>query len=68
MKIGNKLLNLRKAKALSQQELSKITGISQTYISKLEDNQREPTIGKALVLANALGVTVSELLDEDANF
>lgn len=61
---GKKVSLLRKNKGLSQQELSSLTGISQTYISKIEESKRQPTIGKAIVLAKALGVAIEDLLSE----
>lgn len=46
----------RKIKGLSQVKLSKITGISQSYISRLERNVfiHSPTIRQVIALANAL--------------
>lgn len=64
MLFGDKISQLRKTKGLSQQELSRLSGVSQTYISKLEDNQRQPTIGKVISLSKALGVTVADLLEQ----
>lgn len=55
---------LRIQKNISQRELSRITGISQGYISKLEDNDSNyrPTIRNILDLANGLGVEANMLV------
>ncbi len=45
---------LRKKENISQTELSKLTGISQTMISAFERGQRDITITKAYKLAKAL--------------
>lgn len=46
----------RKRKGLTQKKLSDITGISQSYISRLERNVfiHSPTIRQVITLANAL--------------
>ncbi|MDK2895286.1 MAG: hypothetical protein PWQ98_1413 [Moorella sp. (in: firmicutes)] len=45
--------------------LAKESGVSQTYISELEAGKSAPTIPIVMKLAKALGVSVSELLEED---
>lgn len=64
MLLGTRISMLRKAKGLSQQELASLTGISQTYISKVEKNKRQPTIGKVILISKALGTTIEEILSE----
>lgn len=59
------LVNFRKEKGWSQKELSDKAGVSQTYISELEAGKKQPTVLIALKLATALGVTLSELLNEE---
>lgn len=46
----------RKRKGLTQKKLSAITGISQSYISRLERNVfiHSPTIRQVITLANSL--------------
>lgn len=65
MSLGKKVLEYRKNKGLSQKDLSKLTGISQTYISKIEDEQREITVTKAVKLSKALNVSILDLLSEE---
>lgn len=56
------LAEIRKAKGWSQQELADKSGVSQTYISELEANKKQPTVPIAQNLASALGVSIGELL------
>ena len=56
------LAEIRKAKGWSQQELADKSGVSQTYISELEANKKQPTVPIAQKLALALGVSIGELL------
>ena len=41
MAFGDKILELRKAKNLTQRELAKRIGINFTYLSKIENNKLE---------------------------
>jgi transcriptional regulator with XRE-family HTH domain len=59
------LLNFRKVKGWSQKKLSDESGVSQTYISELEANKKQPTVIIAQKLATALNVTLSDLLSEN---
>lgn len=59
------LVNFRKEKGWSQKELSDKAGVSQTYISELEAGKKQPTVLIAQKLATALGITLSELLNEE---
>jgi transcriptional regulator with XRE-family HTH domain len=52
----------RKAKRWSQKQLSTQSGVSQTYISELEADKKQPTIPVAQKLALALGISLAELL------
>lgn len=56
------LAEIRKVKGWSQQELADKSGVSQTYISELEANKKQPTVPIAQKLALALGVSIGELL------
>lgn len=62
------LVNFRKAKGWSQKKLSDESGVSQTYISELEANKKQPTILIAQKLAAALHVSLSDLISETSKF
>lgn len=57
------LKQARLKKNISQFELSKLTNVSQSYISKLEKNETviSPTISKIIALASALDLDPVEL-------
>jgi len=60
---GSVIKYLREKKGLSLLELNEITGISQSYISRIENGSRlAPTIPIIIALANALETDLSELL------
>lgn len=54
---------LRKQNGLTQAQLGKIAGLSQSYISDLEKNYfvSSPTVKQVLALSDALGVDKVEL-------
>ena len=59
-----RLKELRTEKNLSQGQLARMGGVSQAYISDLEANRANPTITVAIKLANALGVSLMELIGD----
>ena len=62
MNIGERLRELRSEKNLSQMELSKATGISQSSIARWELNKSEPTASDIIVLAKFFGESADYLL------
>ena len=64
MSIGTRIIQLRNQKGLTQQQLSGLTGLAPSYLSRIENRRLEPrphTLGR---IAQALGVTVSEIFQE----
>ena len=63
---GSPLQNARFLAGLTQAELAEKVGASRQTISSLERGASIPSVGLALALATALGVTVEELFRADA--
>ena len=38
-----------------------MTGISKSHLGYIENNEREPSLSKAILIAQALGVKIDEL-------
>jgi len=57
---------LRTKQKSSQSELSRLSSVSQTYISELEANKKQPTYPILKKLAAALGVSIAELIGEQS--
>lgn len=59
------LKKARKNKNLTQMQLSEITGISQSHISKLEQNKfiHSPTIRQVIALSQALDIDPLKLAE-----
>ena len=64
MAFGDKLIEARKRRKLSQEGLAKISNVSQQAISFIEQGKRSPTEETMKLLAAALDLDVSDLLDD----
>ncbi len=62
MTLGERIYSLRKARRLSQEELAAAVGVSRQAVSKWELGESQPEVDKAVLLAQALGVTTDQLL------
>jgi transcriptional regulator with XRE-family HTH domain len=62
---GEKLKHLRMERALSQQDLERITGVAQATISALEHGKRPARPSTIRRLAEALGVEPRELMKKE---
>ncbi len=61
-RVGDTLAALRQTQALSLDELSRRAGVSKSMLSQIERAQANPTVAVVWRLANALGVSMAELL------
>jgi len=59
--LGVALRETRQDRGLSQEELGLRTGVHRNYIGGMERAERSPTVLTVAKLADALGMTVSEL-------
>jgi DNA-binding XRE family transcriptional regulator len=64
MSIGTRIIQLRNQKGLTQQQLSELTGLAASYLSRIENRHLEPRPQTLTKIAVALGVTVSEIFQE----
>jgi transcriptional regulator with XRE-family HTH domain len=55
---------LRLGTGLSQVEFGEKCGFYQTYLSRIETGQANPTLNAMEVIANSLGMTIFELFDQ----
>lgn len=60
-----RLQEARKKQGISLSKLSKISGISASYLSELEKGKYEATESKIIRLSLALGITPNDLLGFD---
>jgi len=62
-KFGGNVRRLREEGELTQEKLSELAELDQTYISGIENGTRNPTILSAVRIAKALKISVSELCE-----
>lgn len=60
--LGERVRQYREAIHYSLSDLARESGVSRSYLYQVESGESSPTQEKLLALANALGVTVPELL------
>ncbi|MGD9994033.1 MAG: helix-turn-helix domain-containing protein [Salinivirgaceae bacterium] len=56
MQIGATIKKLRKEKGITQIDFSKRCGISQTYLSQIENDERNPTVDVLEKISNVLEI------------
>jgi transcriptional regulator with XRE-family HTH domain len=65
--IAERLAELRKLNGLTLEELAQRSSLTKSYLSKLERGLSSPTIGTLLKLADALSVTVDQLISRSSH-
>jgi XRE family transcriptional regulator, regulator of sulfur utilization len=63
--VGATLQKMRLARSLTLDDLSRAAGVSKSMLSQIERDKANPTIAVAWRLANALGVSIAELLSSE---
>jgi transcriptional regulator with XRE-family HTH domain len=60
--LAERLRTLRRARGWSLEQLAGACGVSRSMLSEIERSKANPTVGVALAIARALGVSLSELV------
>src|SRR5689334_13224610 len=60
--IGIRIRETRLAKGMTLQGLADISGLSPSMLSLVERGRASPSIGSLIVISNALGVTMSDII------
>jgi transcriptional regulator with XRE-family HTH domain len=62
VRFGQRVRDLRKGTGLSQEAFAAKCGLDRTYISGIERGKRNVSLRNIQVIAKALGVSISELM------
>ena len=62
VQFGVRVRALRNSKGLSQEAFAALCGLDRTYISGIERGVRNVSLANIKILAEALGITLSELM------
>ncbi len=65
MTLGEKIINLRKSRTLSQEQLGERLGVSRQAVSKWELNESVPDVEKVVALSRMFGVTTDYLIIDE---
>ena len=65
IKFAEKLKKLRKERGLSQEALALLCDIDRTYIGRIENMKRNPSLEILNKIAKGLGIKLIELLDSE---
>ena len=65
--VGARLLDIRKARSLTLQDASRMTGVSASAFSKIERNELSPTISTMQRIADGLKIELVSLLADQDN-
>ena len=63
--VGKNFARIRRDKGLTQEEVSRLSGFSQQYLSGLETGVRNPTVKTLSEISQALGVSFWDLVRPD---
>lgn len=61
--LGHRIADLRRQRDLSQEELAHLAGMERRSIQRYENAQRDPQYSDLLLIAHALHVHVTDLLN-----
>ena len=62
-KIGNRIKSARKAKKMTAKELTEKSGINETYLKDIENDDNTPNLGEMSKISKALGIRTGTFLD-----
>jgi transcriptional regulator with XRE-family HTH domain len=62
MSFGKNLAKFRKEKGLTQEDLVKLSGVAISQVRRYEANKSSPTLDVIVRIANALGVSIDEMV------
>ena len=65
MKLGDKIIALRKARGMSQEQLAQHLEVSRQSVSKWELNEAIPDLNRVVAISELFGVTTDYLLKEE---
>ena len=64
LRFGERVRNLRKDKGFSQEKFAAECGLDRTYFGGIERGERNVALRNIEVIANALDLNLSELMEE----
>ena len=66
MNIGNQILNIRKEKQLTQEEIVKLFHVTRQTVSNLENEKSYPDLQMLIDISNQFEISLDTLIKEDS--
>ena len=60
--VGERIAKLRKDRGFTQDQFAEVTGLNRTHLYRLETGRQSMTLKTLKIVADALGVRVTQLL------
>lgn len=67
-RIGRTIVELRKSRGISQRQICEYSGLSQKYVSDIENGKRNLGIDTIVMLANFFNISIGDFLLEVEHF
>lgn len=67
MDLGRRIRLIRREQKRTQEEIAEVCGFTKSMLSKIENGGAMPAVSTLMKIANALGVKVSDLLEEQSS-
>ena len=64
-RVGEKLRNLRERQGLTSRELGTVLGVSNSYIIRIENGKKRPSIDLVVKIARFFNVSTDQLIMDD---
>ena len=62
--VGEAIMEIRRRKGISQEEISQAADIGRSHVSAIERGKRRPTMETFYKIACAMGVSMSDIMQE----
>lgn len=62
-RLGEKILNQRKRKDISQERLALLSDVDRTYVARIEEGKANPSVKVLNKLSRTLGLKLDDLLE-----
>lgn len=59
--IGKRIIEARKSKSMSQEQLAIISGIDRTHMGFIEQGRRKPTLSTLFKISHSLDISLEQL-------
>lgn len=67
MELGSKIRGIRKEKKLTLRDVARMTNLTESLLSQIENNKAQPSITSLMAISKVLNAPIAYFFDQDAN-